>query len=266
VTEFRLTNDYLMKSGASDCTIWLGDLNSRVDRLTYSELMEILPTDDSDEQMEHLVKKCDQLRLAQQAGDAFFDYHEAPIRFGPTYKYIVGTDTLSRHRTPSWCDRILYRSRLSIKCERYWSIPTMQMSDHIPVAARFTLKVPINNNTDNDWPMQFDIVHDLTWITTVSFVCRFRFVDNVDYWQNDGSYFDWIGVYRDNFDDVQNPITWLYMSRCFNDPIGGVPWYMADFGVMLAGHYRIGYYSRNRRCMLGLSEAFEVVGVAEEAK
>ncbi|RFU73522.1 phosphatidylinositol polyphosphate phosphatase [Trichoderma arundinaceum] len=58
----------------------------------------------------------DQLRriIAQQK--LFHDgWKEGPISFLPTFKYDVGTfglfDTSEKQRAPSWCDRVLYRTR-----------------------------------------------------------------------------------------------------------------------------------------------------------
>lgn len=58
----------------------------------------------------------DQLRIQQQSGKAFHDgWQEGGITFLPTYKYDVGSvaryDSSEKHRGPSWCDRILYRTR-----------------------------------------------------------------------------------------------------------------------------------------------------------
>ncbi|KAF1998933.1 DNase I-like protein [Amniculicola lignicola CBS 123094] len=60
----------------------------------------------------------DELQQQQKAGKAFQDgWHEGPIRFLPTYKYDVGKvglfDSSEKKRCPSWCDRILYRTRAS---------------------------------------------------------------------------------------------------------------------------------------------------------
>ncbi|KAL4817094.1 Endonuclease/exonuclease/phosphatase [Aspergillus spinulosporus] len=58
----------------------------------------------------------DQLRMQQNKQKAFHEgWREGPISFLPTYKYDVGSvarfDTSEKQRGPSWCDRILYRSR-----------------------------------------------------------------------------------------------------------------------------------------------------------
>ncbi|KAK4118184.1 DNase I-like protein [Parathielavia appendiculata] len=58
----------------------------------------------------------DQLRRLIKERRIFHDgWREGPITFLPTYKYDVGTVTLfdssEKRRPPSWCDRILYRTR-----------------------------------------------------------------------------------------------------------------------------------------------------------
>ncbi|UNI17771.1 Phosphoinositide 5-phosphatase [Purpureocillium takamizusanense] len=58
----------------------------------------------------------DQLRRVIAQRKAFEDgWREGPITFLPSYKYDVGTvglfDSSEKRRSPSWCDRILYRTR-----------------------------------------------------------------------------------------------------------------------------------------------------------
>ncbi|KAJ5134762.1 hypothetical protein N7476_002033 [Penicillium atrosanguineum] len=58
----------------------------------------------------------DQLRTQQKKGTAFHKgWNEGQISFLPTYKYDVGSvamfDSSEKQRGPSWCDRILYRTR-----------------------------------------------------------------------------------------------------------------------------------------------------------
>ncbi|KAI9723878.1 MAG: hypothetical protein M1828_003997 [Chrysothrix sp. TS-e1954] len=58
----------------------------------------------------------DELHEQQRSGKMFQDgWREGPITFVPTYKYDVGSvglfDSGEKRRAPSWCDRILYRTR-----------------------------------------------------------------------------------------------------------------------------------------------------------
>lgn len=64
----------------------------------------------------------DQLRGQQRLKKAFHEgWREGDINFLPTYKYDVGSvamfDSSEKKRSPSWCDRILFRTRLDY--ERY---------------------------------------------------------------------------------------------------------------------------------------------------
>lgn len=58
----------------------------------------------------------DQLRRMMKQGKVFHSgWNEGPITFLPSYKYDVGTigyfDSSEKKRAPSWCDRILYRTK-----------------------------------------------------------------------------------------------------------------------------------------------------------
>jgi hypothetical protein len=58
----------------------------------------------------------DQLRHVQKTSKALQDgWREGPITFLPTYKYDIGSvgifDSSEKKRAPSWCDRILFRTR-----------------------------------------------------------------------------------------------------------------------------------------------------------
>lgn len=103
----------------------------------------------------------DQLSREQKAGKTLHGLVEEPINFPPTYKYSttkarvpaqmddVDAWQWSKHRWPSWCDRILYldlpqwmKSRspdLRIRIHGYTSLPLFLTSDHRPVALSVSL-------------------------------------------------------------------------------------------------------------------------------
>jgi endonuclease/exonuclease/phosphatase family metal-dependent hydrolase len=67
-------------------------------------------------------------------------YSEAPIKFSPTYKYELSSDTYNAGRRSSWTDRILYRSnQCRIQPLDYWTTSMIRFSDHRPVAKLFSL-------------------------------------------------------------------------------------------------------------------------------
>lgn len=72
----------------------------------------------------------------------FREFLEGPIQFPPTYKYDVGTDsydTSEKARTPSYTDRILWRTtcpNIQIK-QLYYGRAEVKTSDHRPVSAMF---------------------------------------------------------------------------------------------------------------------------------
>ena len=144
----------------------LGDLNYRV----------ALPADDAIRMMVagewDTLRSADELSRAMAQGQVLSGFSEAPIRFLPSYRRVVGeagrlterellqaaagggvdTEVLQRgftthlkgtERTPSYTDRVLTCSlpdlAPSLICERYLSEETIVQSDHRPVAAELTL-------------------------------------------------------------------------------------------------------------------------------
>jgi len=81
-------------------------------------------------------------------------FSEGPITFNPTYKYDLHSDEYDssmKHRSPAWCDRILWKSRVvegaaaaddpdrvqQLHYKRYEA----NVSDHRPISAAFIVKV-----------------------------------------------------------------------------------------------------------------------------
>ena len=66
---------------------------------------------------------------------------EAPIRFSPTYKYLIGDYEYDiAKRVPSWCDRIFFKKFSTTKCLAYNKC-LLTVSDHQPIYALFKIKI-----------------------------------------------------------------------------------------------------------------------------
>ncbi|XP_031705534.1 phosphatidylinositol polyphosphate 5-phosphatase type IV [Anarrhichthys ocellatus] len=141
------TNPY--RSTASDVTtrfdqvFWCGDFNFRLckDRVDVEAIMNRTVGGDMGPLLEH-----DQLSKEMKDGSIFKGFQEAPIHFLPTYKFDIGCDiydTTSKQRTPSYTDRILFRSRQAddIKVVKYTSCSSIKASDHRPVVSVFQVKL-----------------------------------------------------------------------------------------------------------------------------
>ncbi|KAK4544742.1 hypothetical protein LTR36_003991 [Oleoguttula mirabilis] len=115
----------------------------------------------------------DQLSREHKNGDTLHHLAEAPVDFPPTYKYssaaqkhvahstkseqrtladgrVVDTTYLkpgdneevwlwAQHRTPSWCDRILFLNDARPTVHSYTALPIQPTSDHRPVALSCTV-------------------------------------------------------------------------------------------------------------------------------
>jgi len=130
--------------------IWVGDLNFRID-MSDTECHRLVGLSDWT-----ALYKQDQLNKMQTQQKAFYLFNEGELNFPPTYKHVPGTPPdvasgrrdykLGKGHTPSWCDRVLWRSFpdtvLELRPGTYKSTPSIFTSDHSPVSAVFNMTVP----------------------------------------------------------------------------------------------------------------------------
>lgn len=101
---------------------------------------------------------------------------EANIDFPPTYKYsshaqkvavalaagdlgsaMSDTSLWAKHRTPSWCDRVLFLEAARPKVNSYVALPVQPTSDHRPVALSFSMPLePLKLSEDVRLPFGVD--------------------------------------------------------------------------------------------------------------
>ena len=139
---------------AADHVLWLGDLNYRVDlgldsaregplpeghAAHFAEVLALIEAEQWDALM-----RADQLRHARAHGDAFVGFSEGAYHFKPTFK-LLREAGVAYHmkRTPSYCDRILWKSMPPLHGRlvqsSLFSVPQVSSSDHKPVVS--TLEV-----------------------------------------------------------------------------------------------------------------------------
>ncbi|KAJ9645787.1 hypothetical protein H2201_003633 [Coniosporium apollinis] len=118
----------------------------------------------------------DQLGRERDAGRTVHGFHEASINFPPTYKYslkrssgnppAISPDTdsddagdaehwnWSKHRYPSWTDRILFlpppASSPQLELHTYTALPLQPTSDHRPVALSVSVPLQALDKDDQD--------------------------------------------------------------------------------------------------------------------
>ncbi|XP_063791929.1 phosphatidylinositol polyphosphate 5-phosphatase type IV [Pseudophryne corroboree] len=126
-----------------DEVFWFGDFNFRLNKDrpgVISILGRKLERDVSG------LLQYDQLLREMSHGSIFKGFEEATINFPPTYKFDVGCDkydSSSKERTPSYTDRVLYKSRHKgdIRVLKYDSCSEIKTSDHRPVFGLFEVRI-----------------------------------------------------------------------------------------------------------------------------
>ncbi|GAA6061584.1 hypothetical protein JCM10212_004334 [Sporobolomyces blumeae] len=147
----------------NEIIIFSGDLNFRID-LPRRQVLAALASGSSttiDDLLQH-----DELVVLRETSPSFRlrKAKEAAIRFPPTYKYDHGStayDTSPKQRTPSWCDRILWRSQLreeSVKCLAYGRYEA-DVSDHRPISATFEVQVKKRNAVEAEASLR-NVLHE----------------------------------------------------------------------------------------------------------
>lgn len=159
---------------AGNHVFFYGDLNYRThDSPPDDEAHKAYPqpdaTDSSPSHLSHWLEN-DQLNREKAANRTLHNFQEQPINFPPTYKYAMSKGRnskypkrslavdeedwqWSKHRYPSWCDRILYlpaHSSSAFEPQIYTALPVQPTSDHRPVALSLRIddKPLANNATD----------------------------------------------------------------------------------------------------------------------
>ncbi|MCJ1286071.1 hypothetical protein MMC26_005413 [Xylographa opegraphella] len=117
-----------------------GDLNYRIDTMGRDAVVKAIKANN----LARLLER-DQLLVSRRRNPAFRlrAFHELPITFAPTYKYDVGTDNYDsseKHRSPAWCDRLLYRGVGRIK-QLHYRRHELRISDHRPVSGVFRMRI-----------------------------------------------------------------------------------------------------------------------------
>ncbi|XP_051836284.1 phosphatidylinositol polyphosphate 5-phosphatase type IV [Antechinus flavipes] len=126
-----------------DEVFWFGDFNFRLNggRMAVESILKQNLEMNMSELLQH-----DQLIKEMKKGSIFKGFREADIHFFPSYKFDVGKDSYdstSKQRTPSYTDRVVYKSRQKddIYPVKYSSCPGIKTSDHRPVYGLFRVKV-----------------------------------------------------------------------------------------------------------------------------
>ncbi|KAI0317680.1 DNase I-like protein [Amylostereum chailletii] len=116
-----------------------GDMNYRIDQRRDTVVNAIKAGE-----YQSLIMH-DQLTKEMKFNRAFRlrPFREGPLTFAPTYKYDRRSDefdTSEKRRTPAWCDRVLWRSRVPSRVEQLdYRRYEANVSDHRPISAAFRL-------------------------------------------------------------------------------------------------------------------------------
>ncbi|XP_072520851.1 inositol polyphosphate 5-phosphatase K [Salminus brasiliensis] len=252
-----------------DVVFWFGDLNFRIEDLE----MQVVKAAIDNNKLSVLWEK-DQLNMAKDSETVLEGFEEGPLKFPPTYKFDVGTDTYDtsgKKRKPAWTDRILWRLRpmappsnnmskrssvSGLTCGTrvtqhfYRSHMEYTVSDHKPVSSIFTLQFPYKV----DIPLVTIIVED-EWREVADAVAKFKIAPNYA-----RSSWDWIGLYKVGFKHHKDYVGYTWSKQEESDYL------RQEHQVTFAeeelpkepGDFILGYYSNNMSSVVGVTEPFQI--------
>ncbi|XP_049326431.1 inositol polyphosphate 5-phosphatase K [Astyanax mexicanus] len=252
-----------------DVVFWFGDLNFRIEDLE----MQVIKTAIDNNKLPLLWEK-DQLNLAKDSETVLEGFEEGPLKFPPTYKFDVGTDTYDtsgKKRKPAWTDRILWRLRpmappsnnmskrssvsgltsgTRVTQHFYRSHMEYTVSDHKPVSSIFTLQFPYKV----DVPLVTIIVED-EWREIADAVAKFKITPNYA-----RSSWDWIGLYKVGFKHHKDYVGYTWAKQEESDFL------RQEHQVTFSeeelpkepGDFILGYYSNNMSSIVGVTEPFQI--------
>ncbi|XP_026199517.1 phosphatidylinositol 4,5-bisphosphate 5-phosphatase A [Anabas testudineus] len=254
-----------------DVVFWFGDLNFRIDDLDMQVVKSAI-----DNNKFSIMWEKDQLNLAKDSETVLEGFQEGPLKFPPTYKFDIGTntyDTSGKKRKPAWTDRILWRLRATapagaavdagkrssisgltsgtkVTQHSYRSHMEYIVSDHKPVSSIFTLQFPYKV----DIPLVTLIVAD-EWNSVADATAKFKLAPNYS-----RSSWDWIGLYKVGFKHHKDYVGYVWAKQEEAD------FHRQEHEVTFteeelpkgSGDFIMGYYSNNMSSIVGVTEPFQI--------
>ncbi|XP_005795030.1 inositol polyphosphate 5-phosphatase K-like [Xiphophorus maculatus] len=252
-----------------DLLFWFGDLNFRIENLDIQTVKSAIENN-----RYAMLWEKDQLNMIKDSETVLEGFEEGPLRFPPTYKFDVGTntyDTSGKKRTPAWTDRILWRLRATAPAaqtaERRVSVSGLTrgirvtqhcyrshmeylVSDHKPVSSIFTLEFPYRV----DIPLVTLIVED-EWKSVEDAKVIYKLMPNYS-----RSSWDWIGLYKVGFKHHKDYVGYMWAKN--EDANVYTQEHQINFTEeelpKFSGDFILGYYSNNMNTIVGVTEPFQI--------
>ncbi|XP_038151424.1 phosphatidylinositol 4,5-bisphosphate 5-phosphatase A [Cyprinodon tularosa] len=252
-----------------DLVFWFGDLNFRIEDLEIQAVKSAI-----DNNKFPMLWEKDQLNMAKDSETVLEGFHEGPLKFPPTYKFDVGTntyDTSGKKRKPAWTDRILWRLRATAPAAQnvgkrgsisglisgikvtqhcYRSHMEYTVSDHKPVSSIFTLQFPYRV----DISLVTLIVED-EWNSVEDAKVIFKVVPNFS-----RSSWDWIGLYKVGFKHHKDYVGYVWAKQDESDFLRQEHevTFTEEELPKSSGDFILGYYSNNMSTIVGVTEPFQI--------